>query len=869
MVLESHKDPPMSSRRPARLRRRFTLILGLVTVCFLIPAGIWMIANWNLLFRVPAVWEDLRWHAAGWRQARSEASLDPFPVFEDHEDDSSLTVELEWSIQAFNFQQAWLHWKEMNRLAKELILLQDPDFSGEAPFSLQVIPTEDGSKVYLLCYSSGNEERVPHPARSTILPERYYWHHRFLDARGRLFVPRSPVFLGHDWDGDHSKGRKYRRKPGIYWSLGAIPLSMRGPYHGDRLYTWGAGGFVPHGFIRDDPWATPWIDHDLSEHDDLWDSPLDSRDVARQEKLLGSFEVVDILSGLNLLERNLRSTWDWRRAGLESEPWRRFLDHPDPDVRTRALSFVSFGEAAEIASKYLDDPAPRVRITAAQMVVQMECHRRKSIYRALARDEDRHVAAQANRELMRSADLETACEAFERLLESRIPFDLERRHSTRCGSVRTATLTVEWLEEFIRTRPPGEHPFRRDFHHVLEGFEREHLLPQASRLLEVFRKIDPEREVDRGLWHALLRVLLRLELPEMDEALRVSARRIWSCRSFVPLEDDGLQAPLLQALIRRAEPLEFEAWISLTLEAIEAREGSTLSQARILHAWSALETEKLAEILLETYDQWDHVVEQAGDLGRDIFGPEVVGEMVRRFPEGKLFPPGLLRILYHLEEPLPGLVERLERDLGRVSPESDREIQFRPESRKLATLAILVQWEVPGVVERLDELLVDLDPVWHGNQEIIFTRPGLGEHESVGEFFLKILDREGFHVTPRERDPDGEKSHLAEENEVPDVYAYFHGEIWPRDNPLEALLDGLQARHADCPLLPLVPVLERVARAEIPSSLRAAIRLFEWKIEGSRELLLEVAGQTCRYFWRDSFDPPLPESVLAVLAELE
>ena len=90
------------------------------------------------------------------------------------------------------------------------------------------------------------------------------------------------------------------------------------------------------------------------------------------------------------------------------------------------------------------------------------------------------------------------------------------------------------------------------------------------------------------------------------------------------------------------------------------------------------------------------------------------------------------------------------------------------------------------------------------------------------------------------------------------------------DYPVRALLDALGERHARSPIAGAIPVLERIASSDLSWASRAALRLFQWGVPGSKERLAELLDQGCwAYHWSAKERAELPEDLRARMAARE
>lgn len=801
---------PLAPGRRIWLRRRIPTFLGIVAIVLLIGTIVWVVAHRDLLFEVPATWNELL-------RAREE-------ILRGESDGNPATVD---------------------RLAVKLIRLQDPDFAGGEFFQLQEIPTERGASVMLLCYEPERGERVPHPAWRAEPPGIFERHHRFVTGRGRLFVPRSTAFLAHGVGGVHDHGDDYRTRRGIYWTaFPPEPGSPPVPTPGVRLYTWSRDGFRPQGFVRDDARATPWPAFELpgkrsyqKQFEVRGRLPLDRRN-------LDSDDPVEILIGLERLEHLLHQEGPGRPGERDPGVWRRLLVHADPEVRARALSFVPPSDAHETAMRLLDDPSPRVRLTAVHLLRQGDCRDLDATWEALTGDPDPFVAAQGLRGLLESGDREIARPALVEFLQNRTPAYLGGRIPERCCSPESALLALEWLEDLCRSTDSPSRPWSRDFGAIIEALSSRHLRPHAPRLLEIFESLERDREETRLLWHALSRALLRLEDPGVDETLLDFGSVIWPCLTMSCDLGSHCSLALTRVLLGRPLPA---ITMSLTHEhrfEIRWNGRNPVERVLTLYHWGEYDEHRLSLTLGRTLPAWRGDLERSGDPGSILSKPEVILALLGQLPRDQLLSPGVLAVVHGLPEPLPDLVSLIEEALG-DSAEGTRASGSSGWSRSRAVaLSLLHHWKVPGALERLRDEMTTLDPGDREGLRFLSGRPELLEHEFIRELWEEMLDAGGVHPASSRADSGqgGDLVHLPgdliEEESLP-------GWLRPRENPLDAFLDALEVRHPRVPLEGAIPGLRRLARAGLRCSLRAAKQLESWEIEGARDVVFQAMSAGC------------------------
>ena len=508
MIRGMSPEPASRTRLSARKK---ALVLTLALVAVGLVAHLW--ACRVEYFMIPAAWRETR---EAWRRFEAAEPLS------DEASDRRVAV---------------------GEAVTALIRLQDPGFAGGAGFRLQEIPTSPG--VVLVCYQNSDEgmlpppnlrERLPHPESGELLPESMDYHHRFLRSNGRLFVPDSGFFVGHERKFSHSNESARDRsegktlphwafdpwpsKPGIYISYRRGSMSL--PFDdGPFLYTWDERGFVPHGIVHHDSHTTPGTDSP--------DLIFERFDEQRMRALWLSGTPGDALRALSIYEAGEPSQREWILEATR---------HADADVRARALSLLgSQSEDLEAFRRALEDPIPRVRMVGLRGFESATCRGWVETLRRIERDPDPAVALSARIILTRSLQRDVAEAAVLRFE----PGDLGQVSPSvlsRVSSPRLAERLVSWLED---GRVPS--PVRGRFgeiRHPLEFVRRAHLAPFLPRM----------------------RTALRTGRHELLENGHLLA-------GIVALEDDGLDALLfdpegpafsqLLAMIRSDDD-DVEAW---------------------------------------------------------------------------------------------------------------------------------------------------------------------------------------------------------------------------------------------------------------------------------------------------------------------
>jgi hypothetical protein len=185
-----------------------------------------------------------------------------------------------------------------------------------------------------------------------------------------------------------------------------------------------------------------------------------------------------------------------------------------------------------------------------------------------------------------------------------------------------------------------------------------------------------------------------------------------------------------------------------------------------------------------------------------------------------------------LPEPEPILPELTIPFLRRIAGDDRQE-----SSLTAGACAILARWRIPGGVECLCAALSK-------SEGLETAVEGLAGHPEVLEYPCV----QGAFI-----------AHIAEVREEEDS-----------DDAPTVLLDALVEHYARSPIAGAIPVLERIARSDLPSASRAALRLVCWEVPGSRELLTKLLEENCwAYTWSAKERAELPEDLRAWVAARE
>ena len=577
----------MTAKTPPRSLRRVALSVTFLSTALLVIGGAYVWRHRVALIEVPAAW----------RQARLAGALDlPDSPFEGRVRDHA---------GAQRFGDALLRLVELQALDDWLPpgsrVSSDVGQNCETPDSPRLYYFDsfkdvEGRVRHLACFLYDERFPPPWPADVTRMYSRRHW---FFDDHGRLLpvwklrradMPESDFLFACGNSLAHRESSSHPDAGGGF--VCAVDTESCWTSGAGVLATLDAKGFVPLGEVLGDPLASgapiPIDDSGAS--------------VSRPPE-----SVVALLRPTGSAGDLHRGLYHLAKHGGHLELAKPLLTHESPVVRTHALAVSVSSLSWERIVWFLEDPSPRVRLTAFRHLMGSEADgRRLDVARRVVRDRNLDVRLYAYEFLARHAPAAEAERALVTLLEARFVTGYDRIDLRGLSSSDVARAALGWAEEHFRESPDDTDSLLADLMaRQFWSFRSEDLEPLAPRLVG-FARSSADDYVRQG-------VLVALAGLESEEAQRYVLRFLqrpssWP-ESWLEIEDDESTVPiyLLQELSKRQLPPASvrQDWFECLRRIYEKFKGTNiaLASAGVLTAWG---TEDGVDLLVPHIRLSDH-----------------------------------------------------------------------------------------------------------------------------------------------------------------------------------------------------------------------------------------------------------------------